>query len=50
MTRDEWLDELEYYGDIERPSTCPITGDNCYNDNCESCQEHKDYVKWLETH
>ena len=48
MTREELLDELEYYGDIERRSTCPLTGDSCYNDKCEGCPEDEEYKKWLE--
>lgn len=48
MTREELLDELEYYGDIERPSTCPLTGDSCYRDKCEGCPEDEEYKKWLE--
>ena len=48
MTREELLDELEYYGDIERPKICPITNDSCCRDKCEGCPEDEEYRRWLE--
>lgn len=47
MTREEWLDELEYYGDIERPNICPITNNTCYNDKCDGCPEDEEFREWL---
>lgn len=51
MTRDEWIEELAYYGDIEMPIECPYTMGNCYNltknghCRCNKCEVEKAYIE-----
>lgn len=54
MTREELIEELAYYGDIELAIKCPYTMDNCYNTTndgvccCNKCIIEKEYTEFME--